>query len=121
MEPGLLNETVTHKRAVNVSNGHGGWKKEHAPVGSRRARIRQASAKEKLAAEQLQGELSHVAYFQPGEPLQRGDRLRRADGTEVEVLTVYAPTGPGGHVEAKCMEIVLQPAPGESVTPAGAP
>lgn len=121
MDPGLLNESVTHKRATSVSNGHGGWKKEHAPVGNRRVRIRQATSREKLAAGQLQAELSHVAYAQPGEPLQRGDRLRRTDGTELEVLSVYAPGGPGAHVEAKCMEIVLQPAPGESVTPAGAP
>lgn len=117
LNPALLTDQAKLLRGTPMSGGSGRWKPGHAVVGSYSLRVRQASAREVIAASQRQAVISHVLYGQQGNPMQRGDRWLLDDGRVMEVVAVAKRVGVvgGDHVQADAMEVALQPQRGEDV------
>lgn len=115
LDAALRTDAWKHERSRPVSNGAGGWTQgSFAGVQDLRIRVRHATAREVQAAGQLGAQVSHVAYAPVGSGVQRGDRFRQ--GTRALLVHTVAerraPVGVG-HLEAQCLEVVLQPQPGE--------
>lgn len=115
LDAALRTDEWKHERSRPVSNGAGGWTTgSFATIRTLRIRVRQATAREVLAAGQLQVKVSHVVYAPTGSGIQRGDRFRLGiRGLEVQAVADRRPPVGRGHLEAQCMEVVLQPQPGE--------
>ncbi|ADU50167.1 phage head-tail adaptor [Thermaerobacter marianensis DSM 12885] len=94
----LLNETVQIQRRTRTSDGQGGWKEGWQDVGTARVRIRPASAREREAGAVTEALLSHVVYALDGADIRRGDRLVRASGETLAVISVRQPSA-GHHLE----------------------
>lgn len=100
----LFSHTFNVFRAGRVSDGQGGWTEGFVPVGTVRGRLRPATARERLVAQQLQAELSHVFYAGAAADVRRGDRVEGA-GKAVLVVAVRDPSHAGHHIEADCQEV----------------
>lgn len=98
MLAGLLNETVALERVSRTSDGQGGWLESWQQVGTQRARVRPASAREREAGAVTEALVTHVVYLPPGADVRRGDRIRRANGEELTVVAVRRPSA-GHHLE----------------------
>ncbi|HEY8414805.1 MAG TPA: head-tail adaptor protein [Thermaerobacter sp.] len=94
----LLNEVVTVERRTRIPDGQGGWREDWRQVGTERARVRPASAREREAGAVTEALVSHVVYFRDGADIRRGDRLGRASGERLTVVAVRRPSA-GHHLE----------------------
>lgn len=99
----LFNAKFNLFRPGRVSDGQGGWREALVPAGTVRGRLRPASARERLAAQQAQAQISHVFYGSAGIDVRRGDRIEGA-GKSVSVVAVREPSHAGHHVEIDCEE-----------------
>ena len=100
----LLNNIFTLFRRRRTPDGRGGWAIDYVAIGAVRGRLRPASSRERVEAQQQGREISHVFYVVYGEDIGRGDRLTLADLT-VEVEAVRQPSRAGEHLEIDCREI----------------
>lgn len=98
MLAGLLNETLTVERITRTHDGQGGWREGWQTVGTERARVRPASARERQTGAVTEAEVTHVVYLRLEADVRRGDRLVRAGGEELTVVAVRRPSA-GHHLE----------------------
>jgi len=89
---------------AGVSDGQGGFIDGWAHVSDERGRIRPATGRELVAAEQARTRLTHVAYLRSSAPIKPGDRLESGDKF-YDVHVVRIPGGRGLHCEIDCSEI----------------
>lgn len=105
MNPGLLNEWVKVSRVTREDTGVGGWKEKPVDVGRVLVRVSTAVGRpDRVNAMKADAEISHRAYFTPGEDVKARDTLTRENGQTLEVVQVEDRPGPGGYAAAGCRE-----------------
>jgi SPP1 family predicted phage head-tail adaptor len=98
----LLNNRVAVWRSVTADDGGGGQSTSWTFMHNLRARLSQPSARERQAAEQAEASLTHIVYLQPSADVRRGDELRLAGGTVLEVTATFQPSESGTYLRADC-------------------
>lgn len=76
----LLNLAVDVYRPAYAPDGAGGRTKVLSYVGAMRAKVSQASAAERMAAEARGAVLTHVVHMPAGAAVRRGDEIRVGGG-----------------------------------------
>lgn len=99
----LMNQTFEIYRLERIYDGQGGYKEEPVYSHELRGRIRPATARERIAADQLGAEVSHVVYCMNDQDIRRGDLLR-FNNREVEIIAVREPSQPH-HFECDAREV----------------
>lgn len=103
---GLLNQSVTIKRTSRASDGQGGFTETHpSTTATIQARIRPASANEKLAGAQEQARVTHVLYCEADANIERADLIVDEDSLEYEVLSKRPPSVRDHHLAVDLEQI----------------
>ncbi|WP_211323291.1 phage head completion protein [Amycolatopsis palatopharyngis] len=105
----LCNRTMTVWRRLLTEDDGGGQVTTWAEIGDVAVRISQPTVQERVAAQQLLGVLTHVAYAEPATDIQRGDELRDPTLT-LRVMATLVPSAPA-YLRCECEE--RQPNGGE--------
>ena len=103
----LLNRTVTVWREERTETGSGGWTTEWVDKGSRKVRVSQPSAAERLVADRAGAALDAHVYAAHDADIGRGDQLR-SSGETYRVTATISPSVPGVYLRADCEHIQTQ-------------
>ncbi|PRX90827.1 phage head completion protein [Allonocardiopsis opalescens] len=99
----LLRTPVQVWRPVLADDGGGGQTRTWAQVATVRGRRAQPTSVQREVGDQDGARLAAVWYFLPGADVRRGDELRRAGVTEVDLVTAaFEPSEPGTYLRADC-------------------
>lgn len=83
-----LNTTLTVLRPSRTPDGAGGSTETLVTVGTIRAQVSQPTAAERVAAQQLGANLTHVVHTTATADVDRGDRLNAGGPWPLRVLAV---------------------------------
>jgi SPP1 family predicted phage head-tail adaptor len=106
----LLNNDFAVSRRRRSPDGQGGWAIDYVPNGTVRGRIRPATSRERVEAQQESRDITHVLYVVHGEDIERGDRVVTGPSTgsgqalTVDVEAIREPSKAGEHLEIDCLE-----------------